>query len=117
MIERSIVLFGQGTGIKQRERTLNPEIIPEGLSAVSADCCIENTLLRICGERKPDIYLWLESCLIAYLFSVESQTVIDKIQILHPFYGVLWSLDVPEKAVLQKLYKVLFDIWTSKQVV
>lgn len=117
MIERSILLFGQGVGVKQRERTLNPEIIPEGLSAVSVDCCIENTLLRICGERKPDIYLWLESCLIAYLFSVESQSVIDKIQILHPFYGVLWSLDVPDKAVLQKLYKVLFDIWTSKQVV
>jgi len=97
-----------------KEVTLNPEIASDELLPVRADCFLGSRLLRFAGERRPDLYMWVESCLIAHLFMKENFESIETLQIFHPFQGSVLSLTLPSLQVLEKLYKSLLGIWSKK---
>jgi hypothetical protein len=80
--------------VSGRADDANPEVIANDLSPVSCDILIGQTLLRITGEKKPDMYAWTETFLTAYLFtSCGFCKPIERIQMLHPFYGRILSYE------------------------
>ncbi len=89
-------------GIDVDEIYLNPNIVVDEFAPIEGDVFLGNTLLRIVGEKKVDMYTWVETCLQAYLF--HQGHAIQTIQLFHPYNGILYSLDVCEKS-----YKDLFD--------
>ena len=98
------------------ELVVNPEVLPEGLLPVGSDLLLGRTLVRICGEKKPDMRMWTESCLTAYLFTACGYCrPIEQIHILHPFYGILWSFDQVHLEKSKKLYETLLQFWNKKQ--
>jgi hypothetical protein len=69
------------------EITMNPEVAPDGLTPLGSDILIGRRLLRVCGEKKPDMYMWTETWLTAYLFvACGFCPPMDSIQIFHPFH-------------------------------
>ncbi len=96
--------------------TVNPEVVPEGLTPTGCDILIGRRLLRICGERRPDMYMWSESWLTAYLFvACGLCRPIERIQMLHPFHGVLWSHGPVDLLRAKRLYEHLLGVWSSKE--
>jgi hypothetical protein len=96
--------------------TINPEVVPEGLTPTGCDILIGRRLIRICGERKPDMYMWAETWLTAYLFvACGLCRPITRIQMLHPFYGHLWSHEPVNLLRAKALYDHLLSLWESKQ--
>ena len=95
--------------------TLNPEIAADGLGPCKADCTLDSRLLRLCGSRKPDLYMWIESSLIAYVFMTEGCQVIKTLQSMHPFHGTIMSLPMPPVNTIKKLFDTLMIIWEKKQ--
>ena len=89
-------------GIENEEIYLNPTIVLDEFAPIESDVLLGNVLLRIVGEKKVDMYTWVETCLQAYLF--HSDHKIDVIQLFHPYNGLLYSLEIREKS-----YKELFD--------
>jgi hypothetical protein len=97
------------------EITVNPQVIPEGASPVGCDILIGRRLLKISGERRPDMYSWTESWLTAYLFvSCGFCKPIEQIQILHPFHGKLWSYTCGDLSRARYLYEFLKNVWIRK---
>lgn len=95
--------------------TVNPQVVPEGAAPVSCDILIGKRLIRICGERRPDMYSWTESWLTAYLFvSCGFCKPIEQIQILHPFHGKLWSYNCNDLSRARYLYEFLKNVWIRK---
>jgi len=100
------------------EVTVNPEVLPEGLLPVGCDILIGRKLLRICGEKKPDMYMWSESCLTAYLFTACGLCrPIETIQIIHPFHGLVWTHTNVDLQKAKGLYANLLQSWETKQKV
>jgi hypothetical protein len=98
------------------EITVNPEVAPDGLSPTGCDMLIGRRLIRICGEKKPDMYMWAETWLSAYLFvACGLCRPITRIQMLHPFYGLLLSHEPVNLARARSLYEHLLGVWDSKQ--
>jgi hypothetical protein len=98
------------------EPCFNPEICSEGLRPTSCDLLVGNSLIRISGERRPDMYMWVETLLMAYLFSSSSlSNPIERVEIVHPFYGLLWTYSFPDFLNAKELYETLLDIWKRKQ--
>ena len=96
--------------------TINPEVVSEGLTPTGCDILIGRRLIRICGERKPDMYAWAETCLTAYLFvACGLCRPIMRIQMLHPFNGVLWSHEPVNLLRAKALYEHLLHVWEEKQ--
>jgi hypothetical protein len=89
-------------GIDVDDIYLNPNVVVDAFAPIEGDVFLGNTLLRIVGEKKVDMYTWVETCLQAYLFHQGHH--IQTIQLFHPYNGILYSLDVREKS-----YKDLFD--------
>jgi hypothetical protein len=97
------------------ELTLNPEVHLEEITPISMDFIHGSTLVRMCGEKKPDYYMWVESWLMAYLcFACMSQTI-KQIQIIHPFHGLLWEFSDMRLEQAKVLYDTLLKFWTLKQ--
>jgi hypothetical protein len=98
------------------EITMNPEVMPEGVLPVGCDVLIGRRLLRISGEKRPDMYMWTESWLTAYLFVACGYCrPIEQIQILHPFHGITWSFGRPDLMRAMNLYERLLKVWDDKQ--
>ena len=98
------------------EPCFNPEVCLEGLRPTSCDLLLGNSLIRICGERRPDMYMWVETILIAYLATSSSLLKpIEKIQIVHPFYGLMWTYEYPDFRKAKELFENLLEIWKEKQ--
>jgi hypothetical protein len=98
------------------EITMNPEVMPEGVLPVGCDVLIGRRLLRISGEKRPDMYMWTESWLTAYLFVACGYCrPIEQIQILHPFHGITWSFGRPDLMRAKNLYERLLKVWDEKQ--
>lgn len=98
------------------EITMNPEVMPEGVLPVGCDVLIGRRLLRISGEKRPDMYCWTESWLTAYLFVACGYCrPIEQIQILHPFHGITWSFNKPDLMRAKNLYERLLKVWDEKQ--
>ena len=98
------------------EITMNPEVMPEGVLPVGCDVLIGRRLLRISGEKRPDMYMWTESWLTAYLFVACGYCrPIEQIQILHPFHGITWSFNKPDLLRAKHLYDRLLKVWDEKQ--
>jgi hypothetical protein len=111
-----MVLQGIVTEENTEELTVNPEVLPEGLSPVGSDIVIGRRLLRISGEKKPDMYMWSETWLTSYLFTACGFCrPIECIQILHPFHGILWSFHTVNLRKAKSLYERIVDCWKSKQ--
>jgi hypothetical protein len=97
------------------EITINPEVVPEGVSPVGCDILIGRRLLKINGEQRPDMYCWTESWLTAYLFvSCGFCKPIEQIQILHPFHGKIWSYHCSDLFRAKYLYEFLKNTWEKK---
>jgi hypothetical protein len=97
------------------ELVVNPEVLPEGILPVGCDILIGRKLIRICGEKKPDMYMWSESCLTAYLFtSCGLCRPIQTIQILHPFHGLLWTHYNVDLIRAKGLYTKLLQSWEKR---
>jgi hypothetical protein len=95
---------------------VNPEVTPDGLSPAGCDLLIGRQLIRICGEKKPDMYMWAETWLTSYLFvACGLCRPISRIQILHPFYGLLLSHEPVDLARARRLYEHLLGVWETKQ--
>jgi hypothetical protein len=100
------------------EPCFNPEVVPEGLRPTGCDLLIGDSLVRFCGERRPDMYMWVESILLGYLFvSCGLSGPVKQIQIVHPFHGVSWKYLRPDLLKAKRLYAELQNIWTKKQAV
>ena len=98
------------------EVCINPEVGPDGLTPVGCDLLIGRRLVRISGERKPDMYMWTESCLMSYLFvACGLCQPIEKVEIVHPFQGRIWSYEGLNLERTKRLYEQLLTIWTEKQ--
>ena len=101
--------------LEESDIIMNPEVIPEGLLPLAGDILIGRRLLRICGEKKPDMYMWTESWLTSYLFvSCGFCRPIEDIQILHPFHGLVWTYKCPDLIRAKLLYDRLMKIWLVK---
>jgi hypothetical protein len=88
--------------------SLNPEVLPEGLLPVGGDFVFGTTLVRICGETKPDMYAWTEAWLTAYLFmACGFCKPITRIQMLHPFVGRIWTFENIDLVRAKALYERL----------
>jgi hypothetical protein len=88
--------------------SINPEVLPEGVTSVGADFVIGTTLLRICGEKKPDMYAWTEAWLTTYLFvACGFCKPITRIQMFHPFTGKVWTFENIDLVRAKKLYERL----------
>lgn len=99
----------------QEEIIINPEVVASGLNPVSSDILIGKTLLRISGEKRPDMYSWTETWLTAYLFvSCGVCKPIEKIQMLHPFNGVLWSYNTIDYNKAKESYQFIHSTWSGK---
>ncbi len=95
--------------------SVNPEVVPEGLHPVSSDCLLGRRLIRFTGEKKPDMYAWTEAWLTSYLFvACGLCRPITRIQMLHPFHGVLWTYSDVNLVKAKLLYTRLLSIWKSK---
>lgn len=95
--------------------SINPEVAPEGLHPVSSDCLIGRRLVRISGDTRPDMYMWTETLLTAYLFvACGLCRPITQIQILHPFHGILWTHSPVDLHKAKQLYEVLLTNWNQK---
>ena len=94
---------------------INPEVVPEGLNPVGSDLLIGRRLLRISGEKRPDMYAWTESWLSAYLFTACGYCKpITQIQMVHPFHGCVWSFQKIDLLKAKALYEHLLSVWASK---
>jgi hypothetical protein len=98
------------------ELSINPEVGPEELNPVRSDLLIGQHLVRISGERKPDMYMWTETCLTAYLFvACGLCQPIQTVAVLHPFHGRMWSYERLDLVKMKKLYERLLMFWEEKQ--
>jgi hypothetical protein len=98
------------------ELIVNPEVLAEGILPVGCDLLLGRRLVRICGEKKPDMYMWSESCLTAYLFTFCGLCrPIERIDIFHPFHGLLWTHSNVDLQRASKLYKTLLQSWEAKR--
>jgi hypothetical protein len=98
------------------ELTFNPELHLEGIMPISMDFLCGSSIIRMCGEKKPDYYTWVESWLMAYLcFACMNQTV-ERIQIIHPFHGILWEFTKINLVKAKNLYEMLLKVWKSKNI-
>lgn len=111
-VERAII--GIFDGQQNEWWTLNPEFAPDDLTPARLDCRYKDGILRICGERRPDLYMWTESCLLGYLSFLETIQEPKYIDILHPFDGKLFSLPFPNIGILKQLYERIIKIWKAK---
>jgi hypothetical protein len=94
---------------------INPEVIPESIHPVGCDFLIGKKLLKIGGEKHPDMYAWTEAWLTAYLFvSCGYCKPIEHIQILNPFYGTIWTFSYIDLLNAKRLYEKLTEIWNEK---
>jgi len=94
--------------------SINPTLHLDQITPVCMDFLCGSTLLRICGEKKPDYYMWVESWIMAYLCFASMNHTIEKIQILHPFYGILWEFKKIELVKAKQLYETLLKFWEIK---
>jgi hypothetical protein len=91
-----------------RDISINPEVLPEGMTPVGADLVLDSTLVLLCGEQKPDMYAWTEAWLKAYLFVACGFCVpIQKIQMFHPYTGRIWSMSSIDLVRAKALYERL----------
>ena len=97
------------------ELTLNPEIHLDEITPISMDFLCGSKLIRLCGEKKPDYYTWVESWLMAYLSFACMNETITTIQILHPFHGILWEYNGLNLVKAKGLYETLLKFWEIKQ--
>jgi hypothetical protein len=95
--------------------TMNPEFHLEEISPVSMDFLCGSTIIRMCGEKKPDYYMWVESWLMAYTCFACTNENIKRIQIMHPFHGLLWEFNSIDLVKAKILYEVLLKLWSVKQ--
>jgi hypothetical protein len=94
---------------------INPEVAPDGLTPVGCDLLIGRRLIRICGEKRPDMYAWTETWLTAFLFVACGYCKpIQTIQMLHPFTGKIWSHSPVDLLKAKQLYTTLLRIWDKK---
>jgi hypothetical protein len=101
--------------IHEQDILINPEVVPDGLNPVDCDILIGNRLFRITGEKRPDMYMWTEAWLTAYLFvSCGYCKPIKCIEMLHPFHGKVWSYGPVDLVRAKRLYMRLLDIWKKK---
>lgn len=97
------------------EILINPEVAPDGLTPVGCDLLIGRRLIRICGEKRPDMYAWTETWLTAFLFVACGYCKpIQTIQMLHPFTGKIWSHGPVDLLRAKQLYAMLLRIWDKK---
>jgi len=97
------------------EILINPEVAPDGLTPVGCDLLIGRRLIRICGEKRPDMYAWTETWLTAFLFVACGYCKpIQTIQMLHPFTGRIWSHGPVDLLRAKQLYAMLLRIWDKK---
>jgi hypothetical protein len=62
------------------------------------------------------MYMWAETWLTSYLFvACGLCRPISRIQMLHPFYGLLFTHEPVDLARARSLYEHLLDVWESKQ--
>jgi hypothetical protein len=100
---------------EEAEITINPEVVPEDLTPVGGDIRIGKRLLRICGEARPDMYAWTEAWLTAYLLVACGYCKpIERIQMLHPFSGRIWSYGPMDYQKPKYLYEHLWKVWKAK---
>ena len=99
----------------EEEVILNPEVTLEEISPVAMDMICGKTLVRICGEKRPDYYQWVESWLTSYLCLAVMNQRIETIRMLHPFHGVIWEFKIPDLAKAKCLYETLLKVWAAKQ--
>lgn len=43
------------------ELRTHPEIVPEGLQPITTDCILGRRMIRLTGERRPDLAFWVET--------------------------------------------------------
>jgi hypothetical protein len=85
----------------------------EGLNPIQTDCILENTLVVLTNENKPDLAVWVESLLKAYCF-ISSGTNVDSIHLVNPYRGTVSSLQTLPIGILHKLYQHIFSIYLKK---
>lgn len=107
-------LEGLLTTFVSEDSVLNPEVVVEGLRPAGADVLTGTSLIRICGEKKPDMYAWTESCLLAFLCFQTGSTV-QTIQMFHPYQGLLWTFTPVPVERMKTLYEELWSVWKRKQ--
>jgi hypothetical protein len=93
---------------------LNPECVYDELNAIGCDCILENSVVVFTGEGKPDLELWIESLLKAYCF-MKSGTIVESIQLVNPFRGLVWHVEPLPIKEIDVLYKRLLSMWRVKQ--
>jgi len=98
------------------EISLNPEFHMDDITPATTDFIIGQNLVRICGEKKPDFYIWVESWLLAYLSVASMGKYIKQIQIIHPFHGLIWNYPNINLTRAKGLYEALIKIWRSKNI-
>jgi len=113
-LERLELLYQGILQTSQDELLVNPEVLPTGLLPVGSDLLLGRTLVRICGEKQPDMRLWTELWLTAYVFTECGYCrPIEQIQFLHPLTGIVWSFSPLDFGRAKGLYTTLFEVWDS----
>lgn len=95
--------------------TLNPEIHIDAITPVSIDFLCGSSIVRMCGEKKPDFYMWVESWLMAYLCFASMNHMVENIQMIHPLHGIIWEFHCNDLIGAKNLYEILLKIWSTKQ--
>jgi hypothetical protein len=95
------------------ECILNPECILEKLNSIQCDALLDSSIVIVTGERKADLYMWIESLLKTYCF-ISSGTCADSLQLINPYRGTVTTLETIPISILHKLYSYIFQIWQSK---
>lgn len=91
---------------------LNPECVFEELSAVNCDLFLDNSIVVFTGENKPDLELWIETFLKAYIF-IQSGTTVESIQVVNPYRGIVYTVDTIPFNKIHTLYKHLMKIYLA----
>jgi AAA domain/UvrD-like helicase C-terminal domain len=95
------------------ECILNPECLMDDLNPIQTDCFLDNTLVTLTNEQRPDLAVWIETLLKAYCF-ISSGTRVDSIQLVNPYKGVVSSLQNIPTGILHKLYQYIFAMYLKK---
>jgi len=57
----------------------------------------------------------VETWLMAYVCFACTNQIIEKIQIIHPFHGIVWEYDNINLGNAKELYETLLKLWNLKQ--
>lgn len=108
MVEQYVIAHVQDSDSKNNTQ-LNPSWSESGFAPLVGDWISGDTLVRVGGAQTPDVSLWVETCLLAYLLSMSSGVSVRNVQIYHLFHGTLWTYTNVNMKAMKELFDLLVE--------